>query len=106
MSGDTEKEVLGESVNEYLDILMKKIDTHLEDLLMYRHLPLVLTNENLKEEFQISDSTLNRLIKITDFPSCWYGIRGHYLRDDVLSWLEQKDYDFFIDTMKTLRSLE
>lgn len=43
-------------------------------------LPLVLTNEDLKREFQISDSTLNRIIKLTDFPSCWYGIHPNITR--------------------------
>ncbi len=59
-------------------------------------LPLVLTNKDLKEQFQISDSTLNRLIKLGDFPSCWFGIRGHYLRDDILEWVKKGNEEYFL----------
>lgn len=75
------------------------------ELLSIERLPHVLTNDNLKSMFQVSDSTLNRLIKLTDFPSCWYGIRGHYLRDDVLEWLKRRDYENFNEEMKLIRSL-
>lgn len=68
-------------------------------------LPLVLTNEDLKREFQISDSTLNRIIKLTDFPSCWYGIRGHYSRDQVVDWYQKNDYEEFKEKMQLFRSL-
>ena len=59
-------------------------------------LPLVLTNKDLKEQLQISDSTLNRLIKLEDFPSCWFGIRGHYLRDDILEWVKKERKNIFV----------
>lgn len=67
--------------------------------------PLVLTNDDLKREFQVSDSTLNRLIKLTDFPNCWYGIRGHYSRDQVIEWYQRNDYEDFKEKMRLLRSL-
>lgn len=66
---------------------------------------MVLTNSDLKREFQISDSTLNRLIKMTDFPDCWYGIRGHYSRDQVVDWFKINDYDNFKEKMRLLRSI-
>ena len=62
---------------------------------------LVLTNTDLKRLFQISDSTLNRLVKLGEFPPVG-GIRGHYFRDDVLEWMRKSDsndyrenYDYF-----------
>ncbi|WP_241866738.1 MULTISPECIES: helix-turn-helix domain-containing protein [Enterococcus] len=73
-------------------------------LLAMAQLPLVLTNTDLKRLFQISDSTLNRLVKLGDFPTCWYGIRGHYLRDDVLEWMRKSDADGFREQMRLLRS--
>ncbi|GEQ49633.1 helix-turn-helix domain-containing protein [Tetragenococcus koreensis] len=76
-----------------------------DELLSIERLPYVLTNNDLKNMFQVSDSTLNRLIKLTDFPPCWYGVRGHYLRDDVLAWLERRNYEAFIEEMKLLRSV-
>jgi len=76
-----------------------------DELLSIERLPHVLTNDDLKTMFQVSDSTLNRLIKLTDFPSCWYGIRGHYLCEDVLEWSKRRDYEDFAEEMKLLRSL-
>ncbi|EOA3011307.1 DNA-binding protein [Enterococcus faecalis] len=85
------------------------IESHLTQytrcLLLINKLPLVLTTEDLKNEFQISNSTLNRLIKLTDFPPCWYGIRGHYSKDEVISWYKKNDYRHFKEQMKALRSL-
>ncbi len=69
------------------------------------HLPLVVTNEDLKREFQISDSTLNRLMKLGGFPKCWYGIRGHYPREKVIEWFEKYDYTEYKDTIKSLRMM-
>ena len=77
----------------------------MDKLLAMTQLPLVLTNADLKNLFQISDSTLNRLVKLGDFPPCWYGIRGHYLRDDVLEWIRKSDSDDFREQMRILRSL-
>lgn len=74
-------------------------------LLNLNKLPLVLTNEDLKREFQISDSTLNRLTKLTDFPSCWYGIRGHYSREEVITWYQKNDYSEFKEKMQLIRSM-
>ena len=54
-----------------------------------KELPLVLKTEDLKREFQISDSTLNRLIKLANFPSCWYGIRDCYSKDEMIIWYFQ-----------------
>nr|WP_313886608.1 DNA-binding protein [Enterococcus hulanensis] len=74
-------------------------------ILNLKKLPMVLTNSDLKREFQISDSTLNRLIKMADFPDCWYGIRGHYSRDQVVDWFKINDYDNFKEKMRLLRSI-
>lgn len=68
-------------------------------------LPLVLTNSDLKKEFQISDSTLNRLINFGSFPPCWKGIRGHYAREDVIKWYRDKNFDDFRNTMKKINSM-
>lgn len=76
-----------------------------DELLSVERLPYVLTNDDLKKMFQVSDSTLNRLVKQTDFPPCWYGIRGHYLCAEVLEWLQKRDYEGFIEEMKLIRSL-
>ena len=81
------------------------IDEYTSTLLNLNKLPLVLTNEDLKREFQVSDSTLNRLIKLTDFPNCWYGIRGHYSRDQIIDWYQKNDYEDFKEKMRMLRSL-
>lgn len=85
--------------------LQKKLEEYTDRLLARAQLPLVLTNTDLKHLFQISDSTLNRLVKIGDFPPCWFGIRGHYLRDDVLEWMRKSDADDFREQMRLLRSL-
>ena len=74
-------------------------------LLSINRLPLVLTNEDLKREFQVSDSTLNRLVKLTDFPNCWYGIRGHYSREEVVEWYKTNDYEDFQEKKKLIRSV-
>ncbi|EGO8634250.1 helix-turn-helix transcriptional regulator [Enterococcus faecalis] len=68
-------------------------------------LPLVLTNKDLKEQFQVSDSTLNRLIKLDNFPRCWFGIRGHYLRDDILEWIKKGKEECFCDQFRLFREL-
>ncbi|CUK70643.1 DNA-binding protein [Listeria monocytogenes] len=82
----------------------EKIDQVLEELSKLQHsLPLVLTNEDLKREFQISDSTLNRLIRLADFPKCWYGIRGHYAKDEILDWLHNHDYEEYRARIQQLR---
>ena len=43
--------------------ILQKLEDYTEKLLAVSHLPLVLTNTDLKRLFQISDSTLNRLSK-------------------------------------------
>ena len=70
-----------------------------------QNLPLVLTNADLKKQFQISDSTLNRLINFGEFPQCWKGIRGHYSREDVLAWYRDKNFDKFARTLKEFRAM-
>lgn len=104
---ELDQEKFDEAMNEekILSIIVNHLDNIFEEYISKKQLPLVLINDDLKELFQISDSTLNRLIKLTDFPSCWYGIRGHYLRDDILEWLENKDYTQFIEEMRLLRLL-
>lgn len=81
------------------------LDEYTVTLSNLNKLPLVLTNEDLKREFQISDSTLNRLLRLTDFPNCWYGIRGHYSRDEVVTWYQKNDYEDFKEKMQLLRSI-
>lgn len=81
------------------------LDDYTKILLSLNKLPLVLTNEDLKKQFQVSDSTLNRLVKLTDFPNCWYGIRGHYSRDQVIEWYQKNDYEDFKEKMRLLRSV-
>lgn len=89
---------------EVATTLDKKLDKVLDELSKIQHsLPLVLTNEDLKREFQISDSTLNRLIRLADFPKCWYGIRGHYAKDEILNWFNNHDYQEYRDRMHHLR---
>ncbi|EHU9666402.1 hypothetical protein EB57_01119 [Enterococcus faecalis] len=90
---------------EFYSILQKKLEDYTEKLLTVSHLPLVLTNVDLKRLFQISDSTLNRLVKLGEFPPCWYGIRGHYFRDDVLEWMRKSDSDDYREQLRILRSL-
>lgn len=90
---------------EFYSNLQKKLEDYTEKLLTISRLPPVLTNSDLKLLFQISDSTLNRLIKIGEFPPCWYGIRGHYFRDDVLEWMRKRDSDDYHKKLRTLRSL-
>jgi len=90
---------------EFYSILQKKLESYTEELLAISQLPLVLTNSDLKKLFQISDSTLNRLIKLGDFPSYWYGIRGHYLRDDILQWMRKSDSNDYREKLRLLRSL-
>ena len=48
--------------------ILQKLEDYTEKLLAVSHLPLVLTNTDLKRLFQISDSTLNRLVKLGEFP--------------------------------------
>lgn len=88
-----------------MDRLKIFLDEYTSTLLNLNELPLVLTNDDLKREFQISDSTLNRLVKLTDFPNSWYGIRGHYSRDQVIDWYQRNDYEDFKEKMRLLRSL-
>ncbi|WP_154066243.1 helix-turn-helix transcriptional regulator [Enterococcus gallinarum] len=83
----------------------EKIEDSNNKMKRINQLPLVLTNKDLKEQFQISDSTLNRLIKLGDFPSCWFGIRGHYLRDDILEWVKKGNEEYFCDQFRLLRLL-
>lgn len=90
---------------EFYSMLQQKLEDYTEKLLAINNLPLVLTNNDLKQLFQISDSTLNRLVKLGDFPTCWYGIRGHYLRDDVLVWMRESDSNDFRERLRILRSL-
>lgn len=91
--------------SEIFPILQECLEEYTVKVLDLYQLPLVLTNEDLKREFQVSDSTLNRLINLADFPKCWYGIRGHYSREDILKWYGNKNYDFFVEKMRALRSL-
>lgn len=84
------------TMNDFLAEYKKSI------LNLYK-LPLVLTNEDLKREFQISESTLNRLINLTDFPACWYGIRGHYSRDKIINWYRMDNEENFKEKKRLLR---
>lgn len=88
-----------------MDRLIIFLNEYTSTLLNLNELPLVLTNEDLKREFQVSESTLNRLVKLTDFPNCWYGIRGHYSRDQVIDWYQRNDYKDFKEKMRLLRSV-
>lgn len=96
-------------MDHFEKLLIERLISHLNEytttLLDVNNLPLVLTNDDLKREFQVSDSTLNRLVKLTDFPSCWYGIRGHYSRDQVVDWYQKNDYEEFKEKMRLVRSL-
>ncbi|WP_438782229.1 DNA-binding protein [Enterococcus sp. DIV0187] len=98
MSSDNEERKI---LNKLLIIL----DDYTKILLSLNQLPLVLTNEDLKRQFQVSDSTLNRLVKLSDFPNCWYGIRGHYSRDQVIEWYQKNEYEDFKEKMRLLRSV-
>lgn len=91
--------------NRLINKLIIFLDEYTVVLSNLNKLPLVLTNEDLKREFQISDSTLNRLIKLADFPNCWYGIRGHYSRDQVVDWYQKNDYEEFKEKIRLLRSV-
>ncbi|MFZ3633667.1 helix-turn-helix domain-containing protein [Enterococcus faecalis] len=95
----------GSSDIEFYTFLQKRLQDYTEKVLAITQLPLVLTNTDLKRLFQISDSTLNRLIKLGEFPPCWLGIRGHYLRDDILKWMRKSDSNDFREKMRLLRSL-
>lgn len=86
-------------------MLTEFLEAYKTTILNLFKLPLVLTNEDLKREFQISESTLNRLVRLTDFPPCWYGIRGHYHRDLVIEWCQKTDYETFKEKMHLLRSI-
>ena len=90
---------------EFYSILQKKLEDYTEKLLAISQLPLILTNSDLKLLFQISNSTLNRIVKLGGFPPCWYGIRRHYFRDDVLEWMRKSDSDDYREQLRTLRSL-
>lgn len=92
-------------LNEVFPIIQENLERFTTQLLEIQQLPPILTNENLKDIFQISDSTLNRLIKISGFPSYWYGIRGHYLREDVLAWMKENNCLEYREKMRQLRSL-
>ncbi|HDT8056568.1 TPA: DNA-binding protein, partial [Enterococcus faecalis] len=46
---------------------LENIDHSIDKMKGISQLPLVLTNKDLKEQLQISDSTLNRLKKLEDF---------------------------------------
>lgn len=83
----------------------KKLEDSINKVKRINELPLVLTNKDLKEQFQISDSTLNRLIKLDNFPRCWFGIKGHYLRDDILEWIKKGKEEYFCDQFRLLREL-
>lgn len=89
----------------YLDKKTLTIIHYILEISSIKKLPLVLTNSDLKREFQISDSTLNRLINYAEFPPCWKGIRGHYLREDVIEWYRDKDFEEFRKIMKEIKSL-
>lgn len=54
--------------NQLINTLLSFLESYTTTLLKINRSPLVLTNDDLKREFQISDSTLNRLIKLTGFP--------------------------------------
>lgn len=83
--------------DEIISVVQTSIDDYTSNLLVQNQLPLILTNEDLKREFQINDSTLNRLIHLSAFPECWYGIRGHYSREDILDCYRNKNYESFIE---------
>lgn len=90
------------------ELIDKKVFTnihYINEVANIEKLPLVLTNADLKKEFQISDSTLNRLINYAEFPSCWKGIRGHYSREDIIKWYRDKNSEKFTQTVKEIRSI-
>lgn len=91
--------------DEVEKLIDTKLDTHSEKIGYIQNLPLVLTNTDLKKQFQISDSTLNRLINFGEFPPCWKGIRGHYSREDILDWYRKKNFDEFTRTVKEFRAM-
>ncbi|GCF92143.1 DNA-binding protein [Enterococcus florum] len=94
-----------ENKEVHLDEKTLTIIHYILEIASIKELPLVLTNSDLKKEFQISDSTLNRLINYTEFPPCWKGIRGHYLRDDIIAWYRDKDFEGFRKIMREINSL-
>ncbi len=49
--------------------------------------PPVLTNSDLKDIFQCSETVVHQLKKISGFPSFPY-IRGRYPRDEVFKWIK------------------
>jgi hypothetical protein len=91
--------------NQFFSKLIVSIEEVSKTLSSTKSLPLVLTNEDLKREFQISDTTLNRLINLSDFPPCWYGIRGHYSKEAVLKWYQQTEYEEFRKKVQQLRAM-
>ena len=91
--------------NQFLSKFILSIEDISKSISSIKNLPLVLTNEDLKREFQIGDTTLNRLINLADFPPCWYGIRGHYSKEAVLKWYQQTEYEEFRKKMQQLRSI-
>ncbi|EAC2412670.1 DNA-binding protein [Listeria monocytogenes] len=98
MNHNNENELFEYLSNLIVEQIYPLIELKLDELFnqlstVQKEEPIVLTNDDLKKMFQISDSTLNRLIKAVDFPKCWYGIRGHYPKDKILNWFEQHDYD-------------
>lgn len=99
-------EDLADSIMKQLSsLIVSKFDELLIQVQAVQKEPvLVFTNHDLKELFQISDSTLNRLLTFADFPKCWYGIRGHYAKDEILEWFEKHDYELYKLAMKNLRS--
>lgn len=98
-------EDLSEAIVKQISLLIEpKLEDLLNQLQVAQKEPLlVLTNHDLKEIFQVSDSTLNRLTTFADFPKCWYGIRGHYAKDEILEWFEQHNYELYKLAMKNFR---
>ncbi|HAR1080417.1 TPA: DNA-binding protein [Enterococcus faecium] len=84
---------------------LESIEDSINKIKRINELPLVLTNKDLKEQFQISDSTLNRLIKLDNFLRCWFGIRGHYFREDIMEWVKKGKEEYFCDQFRLLRIL-
>ena len=50
--------------NQFLSKFILSIEDISKSISSIKNLPLVLTNEDLKREFQIGDTTLNRLINL------------------------------------------
>lgn len=65
--------------------------------------PPVLTKEDLKEIFQKSTTTINRLVLRKDFPKLTT-LAGSYPRDEVFAWISRNSTDFGSNLLKFKRA--